>query len=177
MLCSAKSIPIFGGAISSGAHAFERAQPQVDQKIGSIPLLCGLLGAFCVGFAALLEVLVPWERDLPPSSRNLAGCDWFSGCKAWPPSLAGALLGLMQAPALLVLHTFLGSATAYQVACSVCTAPLVGARLPQRTTDGHGGRFEYLAIFATPRPASWWQLWCVRVGASAAAPDPWVPVL
>ncbi len=112
-----------------------------------------LLGVACIAFAIVLEVLLPWKAELPTRLQPFLASDHCNGfsitCCAWPPAVAGALLGLMQIPAVLVIGTFLGSATSYQV-CSVAFAIPFKGKLPEK--------FSYINSFLTPSISTWWQL-------------------
>jgi len=107
------------------------------------------LGVACLTFAAVLEVLFPWQEDLPVRLRaEVAACGGID-CVAWPPSLAGILLGTLQVPAVLLINTFLGSATSYQVLASLWVLPL-----DEETRKG----FPYPSKFSQYSPQLWWQL-------------------
>jgi len=112
-----------------------------------------LLGVVCIAFAIVLEVLLPWKAELPTRLQAVLASDQCNGfnisCAAWPPAIAGALLGLMQIPAVLVIGTFLGSATSYQV-CSVAFAIPFKGKLPEK--------FSYINSYLTPSISTWWQL-------------------
>ena len=75
-----------------------------------------------------IQVLFPWRDDLIPSSTNAPDCNILTTCVAWPPSVAGAVLGILQIPCMLFVGTFLGSSTAYQVVCASCVSPFVEFR-------------------------------------------------
>ena len=114
-----------------------------------------VLGTCCVLFAIVLEILFPWKAELPKrleSSLNGDACSatrFSIMCPAWPPTAAGIALGLMQIPAVLLVGTFLGSATSYQV-CSVVLAMPFKEKIPKK--------YSYISSFLTPKVATWWQL-------------------
>lgn len=116
------------------------------------------LGVFCLAGCVALENLVPWQSEVPERLAEFMEqptCTFGSGdfslwnCPAWPPSIAGVLVGALQLPAALVMETLLGSATAFQV-CSSAWLNL----LP----DVHRSSYPYFNVFATPHPKSWWQI-------------------
>ena len=114
------------------------------------------LGVGCILFAIILEILVDWRKDLPERLQSALAsdiCDPSSFnpllCPALPSSACGILLGLLQIPAVLVIGTFLGSATSYQVCSSVWAIPF--AKSVRKN-------FPYIASFASPSVAKWWQL-------------------
>ena len=117
------------------------------------------MGVACLGFAVVLEILFPWKEDLDggallfPVRYNPPGCNWFTECRAWVPTIGGVLIGALQVPALLCLNTFLGSATSYQIVAACACAPHV--------TLGKGTEksfLDYMKLFASPNPLAWWQL-------------------
>ena len=115
-----------------------------------------ILGVACIVFAIILEVVVPWKTELPRRlqaqlAEDFCGDSSFDvfRCPGWPPAAAGIVLGFMQIPACLIVGTFLGSATSYQVCASVWA-------LPVKTLVE--GKFPYIVKFAVPQVASWWQL-------------------
>ena len=118
-------------------------------------LFATVLGTCCVLFAVVLEILFPWKAELPKrleSSLNGDACSatrFSIMCPAWPPTAAGIALGLMQIPAVLLVGTFLGSATSYQV-CSVVLAVPFKEKIPKK--------YSYISSFLTPKVATWWQL-------------------
>ena len=116
------------------------------------------LGVVCFAGCIVLEVLLPWKSEVPKRFDDVmetAICDFgswsysFWDCPAWPPSIAGVLVGALQLGAVLVIQTLLGSATAFQVCASCWMLPL--------PTEFREAR-PYLNAFATPNPKAWWQL-------------------
>jgi hypothetical protein len=99
------------------------------------------LGLGCVAVSLCLEVAVDWRTE-----ADVATCSNALNCP-WPPSSAGALIGLLQAPAVLVLGDTLGSSTAYMTAVSWLFAG-EGARV----------RFPYFSKFTGRTVANTWQV-------------------
>ena len=72
------------------------------QGMPSFWVLAGGLGVVCCAAALGLEIVFPWREELPARlGEALAGeaCSpQFDpiACPAWPPALAGVLLGLLQ---------------------------------------------------------------------------------
>jgi hypothetical protein len=116
-------------------------------------MVAGVLGVVVLIFAIVLEVVKPWKEEVP--SRLLTDgvlvCTNPITCPAWPPSVGGALIGLIQIPALLVVQTFLGSATSYQVIVSLWMRGLVKGGKTEKL-------FPYMATFSRPHQAQWWQI-------------------
>ena len=93
-----------------------------DEALGkpSPTSLTFVLGIVCLVGCVALETLVPWKSDVPRrfiESGIISDplCDFGTGdfsfwnCPAWPPSIAGMLLGMMQIPAVLMVGNVLGS--------------------------------------------------------------------
>eukprot|EP00547_Thalassionema_nitzschioides_P001785 CAMPEP_0194216106 /NCGR_PEP_ID=MMETSP0156-20130528/18313_1 /TAXON_ID=33649 /ORGANISM="Thalassionema nitzschioides, Strain L26-B" /LENGTH=403 /DNA_ID=CAMNT_0038944795 /DNA_START=39 /DNA_END=1247 /DNA_ORIENTATION=+ len=137
-----------------------------DEVVGiSYSKLATGLGIVCLLGCVVLEQLVPWKEEVPsrlseamnrPSCKLGLSFDPWE-CPAWPPSLAGCLVGSLQFIAVLAMETLLGSATAFQV-CSSCLL------LPTKLIEGNA----YLKAFATPNPQAWWQLFYVGLAVVAA---------
>ena len=110
----------FAGADTS-SDTLEKKIPFLS-KIGftSIALCLGLMFA---GFVVFLEVMFPWtssdERpvafSLQPSTNNP-----FTTPAGWPPGLAGACIGFLQIPGVLLLNKAIGSSSAYVTAVAQC---------------------------------------------------------
>ncbi len=68
-----------------------------------------------ISAVALLEYLFPWKTELAASGISLTSeLESFSllsllTMKAWPPYVAGAIVGLLQVPAMLLLTVTLGT--------------------------------------------------------------------
>ena len=130
-----------------------------DEEIGiKYHTLAFGLGCFCLLGCVALETLVPWKSEVPmrfEEAMNGPACAFgtasfnFWDCPAWPPSLAGCLVGALQLGTVFVLQTLLGSATAFQVCASCWMLPL-----PNKFRSQH----PYLNAFASPNPKAWWQV-------------------
>lgn len=131
------------------------------------------LGIVCLCGCAALEILVPWKSEVPrrfvddsiihESACNFGTSDFsFWNCPAWPPSVAGMLLGAMQIPAVLLIGNVLGSATSFQVVSCLWLLPLPSSLRSKLSTD-------YMNSYATPNPLTWWQLPYVALAALAAS--------
>lgn len=110
-----------------------------DQSLGvTYPTVAVPLAFALAGVVYGLEMFRPWYTDLgyltPPSA--LSHMSFFSpratiallNAPAWPPYLAGAIIGSSQIVANLALDASLGSSTSYVVTVSntcgtVCTLP------------------------------------------------------
>jgi len=139
---------------AKGPRGFEKVY--LDKYISSVSFsfLAAFLGVVVAIVAILLEVHFPWKDEVPSRLANeVASCTAATGftCPAWPPSAAGALIGLIQIPALLVVQTFIGSATSYQVMASVW---MRGAKEDGKVSKA----LPYLAACARPKQIMWWQV-------------------
>ena len=141
------------------------SQVYADEAMGkSCTVLTFILGVVCLSGCALLETLVPWKTELPIRLSAALGepmCEYgspeysFIECPAWPPSIAGMLLGALQLPCVLFIGNVLGSATSFQILSSLCLAPL-------------GLSSKYVKAFAAPNPLAWFQLPYVGVASAIA---------
>lgn len=139
-----------------------------DRALGiSTTSLTLFLGIFCLLGCAALETLVPWKSEVP-TRFNYAMTDEmctfgmsfsFWHCPAWPPSIAGILLGALQLPAVIFIGNILGSATVFAVCSSVWMLPL---------SSEFRARHAHMNMFATPNPKAWWQLSYVLFASIAA---------
>eukprot|EP00484_Ammonia_sp_Unknown_P005319 CAMPEP_0197052230 /NCGR_PEP_ID=MMETSP1384-20130603/26736_1 /TAXON_ID=29189 /ORGANISM="Ammonia sp." /LENGTH=403 /DNA_ID=CAMNT_0042484903 /DNA_START=42 /DNA_END=1253 /DNA_ORIENTATION=- len=96
--------------------------------------------AAMLSVVALLETLVPWKTELTTSLQP--GCNWIT-CKAWPPYVAGAIVGALQIPSVALLGNPIGSSTAY-----VCVMSQWLRFFPQSTHD-------FFALFKGKLGAFW----------------------
>ena len=119
-----------------------------------------ILGIVCLCGCVVLESLVPWKSEVPTRLAEAMKdpiCDFgtrqfsFLECPAWPPSIAGVLLGLLQLPGVALIGNVLGSATAFQIFASLLVVPLPSSLKGKLST-------RYSDIFGTPNPLAWWQL-------------------
>merc|ERR1711939_130587 len=62
-----------------------------------------------------------WEWEMPGRLQgrvneavNVADCDFWLTCAAWPPTAAGFVVGLLQVPMVLILDTFVPDCEFYQ---------------------------------------------------------------
>lgn len=126
------------------------------------------LGIFCLAGCVGLEMAVPWKSEVPSRFQYAMTdpmCTFgeasfsFSRCPAWPPSIAGILLGALQFPAVMLIGNVLGSATALQICSCLWILPLSSDFKEKR---------PYMNAFATPNPKAWWQLPYVFLAAIAA---------
>eukprot|EP01090_Pellita_catalonica_P013545 TRINITY_DN324_c0_g1_i1.p1 TRINITY_DN324_c0_g1~~TRINITY_DN324_c0_g1_i1.p1 ORF type:complete len:374 (-),score=51.47 TRINITY_DN324_c0_g1_i1:79-1200(-) len=91
-----------------------------NQKYEAVALpLVGML----VTVVVALEYFFPWKQEL---GKVLTETTSVLAMEAWPPYLAGAIVGLLNIPAMLLLTVSLGSATSYQtvaVNLACCVQP------------------------------------------------------
>jgi hypothetical protein len=107
--------------------------PYVDQLLkADYRLLVTALGVGMWLVVIILEVAIDWKSDL--TFPNPMGCAWVWDCVAWPPSVAGAIVGLLQIPAVLVCSEFLGGSRGY---CTLMAQPIAANKELQ-------AKFSYL---------------------------------
>jgi len=131
-----------------GKHAF---LDEYTPRIGFVGWSL-IFGVGLVIVVALLEIFVPWEDDLLFPLEDDCSAASFWNCYAWPPSLAGGLIGALQVPVFLLLNTFLGSSTGYQALISGWVL-FLSERLARP--------FTYARRFAKPTIDTHWQIFYV----------------
>lgn len=158
-------ITMFGGLAGAAVYGlFDLEFTAMDKKGHFVPDDCRTLhcllkanfsltalamAAVMAGGIGLLEGLVPWEKDTDQGASWTASGDVWTMI-AWPPSLAGILIGLNQIPSVLLFQDSLGSSSAYQILTSLY-APLLN--------EGHkepGSRFHF--AHKNWNGSSWWQV-------------------
>jgi len=173
-LAGALTYGLFAEKIQSGILMKGPAGPcadvYADEALGmsSASGMTAFLGLVCLVGCAALEALVPWKSEVPvrlegamsdPSCLFGTASFSFVQCPAWPPSVAGLLIGALQLPAILLIGNVLGSSTAFQICACVWMLPLSAEKR---------ARYGYMNAFATPNPKSWWQLPYVAFAAVGA---------
>ncbi|KAH9489517.1 hypothetical protein Btru_037378 [Bulinus truncatus] len=103
------------------------------------------------------EVLFPWDTQVEVSGSGILGS------RAWPPYVAGMIIGCLQIPIVLAVQDTLGSATSY-----VTVASQILVFKPLQNI------FEYLKKYMTGI-GNWWQVFYVtgailgaRISATAS---------
>lgn len=133
----------------------------VKYVFAAVPLGCVIFGVVVV-----LEIVVKWYNDIDWSAYNTPYLNQTSKIQtapsvfqlvAWPPSLCGALIGLMQVTIVLAAGDTLGGSSAY---CTVVSQPFVTQSLKQR--------FPYLAAFQKGI-GNWWQVLYVTGAVAGGA--------
>jgi len=66
----------------------------------------------------LMEVFINWQDDLPLEDRNYNATSNFFILKSWPPSSAGALIGLLQLVIVFAVGDTLGGSSSYMTLVS-----------------------------------------------------------
>ena len=118
----------------------------VDQRLGvSFVPLCVALSCACALVTYGLEAAVPWEGEL--DVPNAPGCTILT-CRAWPPWVGGALIGVLQVPAIYGMSTFLGSSSSYQT-ISCCWVHFC--------SDAFKAKMPHAAALSAPSLATLWQ--------------------
>ncbi|MGQ3676552.1 YeeE/YedE thiosulfate transporter family protein [Xanthobacter sp. TB0139] len=92
------------------------------------------------------------------SSACTTGRPCFLGMKAWSPYVAGIIIGLLQVPAFLLIHTALGASSSYVT---------IGGFLAS-AVDPAVTQIEYVAKHVAPTGKNWWQVALV-VGVAMGA--------
>ncbi|XP_013410268.1 uncharacterized protein LOC106173630 [Lingula anatina] len=104
--------------------------------------MAAMLGMAVAG----LELWKPWQTELAVDSA--VGTSWLSA-RAWPPALAGAIIGLLQVPILLAVSDTLGGSSSY---CTIVSQLLVNRPLENLSS--------YLRKFKKGM-GNWWQVFYV----------------
>jgi hypothetical protein len=146
-------------ALDKGSQCCGTADDFIDVKLKKPFAMLGLpLGVVCAGAALALEFVFPFEADL---GLALGGAELSKvvSAKAWPPALAGFLLGSLQLPAALLIKDSLGSSSSYE-----CVASSWLTLAPQSTRAS----FKYLESKRTGGVGSWWQLFYVTFAVLGA---------
>ncbi|CAG5130677.1 unnamed protein product [Candidula unifasciata] len=113
----------------------------LDEFLGSPYVIIALPVAAMLGMVVFaVEVARPWTSEVEQSGSSLMES------RAWPPFVAGMLIGLLQVPTVLSLRTTLGSTTGYMTVASQALAlkPLQSV-------------FSYLKSFRRG-VHNWWQV-------------------
>lgn len=132
--------------LNKGPQCPSDSQAFLDVKLNTrFVTLCLPLGLMCGALAVVLELLVDFEDDLGLTDETNAGNPFAS--RAWPPSLCGALIGLLQFPAVAFMDDSLGSSGGYQ-----CIAAQWIHLVPSAQD-----KFSYLYGFSHGLGA-WWQV-------------------
>jgi uncharacterized membrane protein YedE/YeeE len=109
----------------------------------ALPLLLAL-----ISFVVVLEYIFPWQSQLNGSDEKQIQFELQSNgnifqilqMKAWPPYVAGMVVGSLQIPAILLLRVSLGSASSYATV-SILLLSLVNKKIVERS--------EYMKALST----------------------------
>ena len=127
----------------------------LDRMLGLRFSRCALaLGICCLAVAAALEA-----TNGHAAICGADGADAWWQCVSWRASAAGVVIGLLQAPCIMLFHDSLGSASAYQTLASqwLAVAPVRMA-----------GKYRHMAAAQRPNLPNLWQAAYVA-GAMAGA--------
>eukprot|EP00485_Elphidium_margaritaceum_P019030 CAMPEP_0202726294 /NCGR_PEP_ID=MMETSP1385-20130828/184539_1 /ASSEMBLY_ACC=CAM_ASM_000861 /TAXON_ID=933848 /ORGANISM="Elphidium margaritaceum" /LENGTH=593 /DNA_ID=CAMNT_0049392511 /DNA_START=29 /DNA_END=1809 /DNA_ORIENTATION=+ len=141
-------------AILSGALIYGLIEPYIRSWTASKTIACAYvddifphrhmisIGLATVLFAVvlLLELLFPWQSELTTPLQP--GCTVVT-CRAWPPYVAGILVGALQIPAVAFIATAIGSSSSY-----VCVAGQWLRYCPQET-------HQHFKLLATKMTSVW----------------------
>lgn len=122
-----------------------------DDWISKLPFaffafsLCAVMAVIVVG----LEFWKPWRTEILPSPAENFTTTWFMTDYAWPPYVAGILIGCLQIPLVLVVKDTIGGSSSY---CTISSQVLVTKRME--------AAIPYLAKFKRG-VSSWWQVFFV----------------
>ncbi|MGE4372121.1 MAG: YeeE/YedE thiosulfate transporter family protein [Xanthobacter sp.] len=92
------------------------------------------------------------------NTESQTGRPCLLGMKAWSPYAAGILIGLLQVPAFLLIHTALGASSSY-----VTVGGLLASVVDPAVTQ-----IDYVARHVAPTGKNWWQVALV-VGVAMGA--------
>jgi hypothetical protein len=122
----------------------------------------------------LMEVFINWQDDLNPHDRNINATANFFILKSWPPSVTGALIGILQLVIVFTVGDTLGGSSSYMTFVSQW---VIGKKLQNI--------FPYLAKYRCGI-GNWWQAFYVlaamlggclsAVASDTLATAPGVPV-
>ncbi|XP_071814222.1 thiosulfate transporter TsuA-like isoform X2 [Apostichopus japonicus] len=122
-----------------------------DDWISKVPFAVFSL-SFAIFMAAIvtgLELWKPWRTEILPSPAIGFTSTWFMTDYAWPPYVAGILIGSLQLPLVLVVRDTIGGSGSY---CTISSQVLVTKRMERA--------IPYLANFKRG-VSSWWQVFFV----------------
>ncbi|CAF0840028.1 unnamed protein product [Adineta steineri] len=114
-----------------------------------------IFGCILLGAAIGLEYLIPWKSDL--NSRLLVNgtlnpneaIGHIFGMAAWPPSICGAGIGLLQLFFIFFLEKSLGVSSAFTVfAAQVCRIKTIGRTIPSMNSFAYGFKNYVTLLFA-----------------------------
>lgn len=113
------------------------------------------LGALLLGTAIGLEFVIPWTHDLNPSLVEVGTIKvtesktLFLGMAAWPPSICGIGVGLLQLFFIVLLEKSLGVSSAFTViAAQFCRVKAIADAVPELKSFTHGMKNYTAALFA-----------------------------
>ena len=114
-----------------------------------------ILGLLFLGSAIGLEFVIPWKTDLDRRLLRRSTTDpdraigYILGMAAWPPSICGAGVGLLQLFFLFVLEKSLGASSAFTVcAAQLCRIEVIGRALPSLQSFTYGLKNYTAILFA-----------------------------
>mmetsp|Transcript_5732 Transcript_5732/g.16262 ORF Transcript_5732/g.16262 Transcript_5732/m.16262 type:complete len:373 (-) Transcript_5732:60-1178(-) len=127
-----------------------------DGALGvSYPAVALPLAATLAATVAVLEHYFPWSSTASVG-QLFASPTALATAPAWPPYLAGALIGALQFPANTLICTSLGSSTSFVVFAANALS-VVTSRLPRYLQDKTSGAFN-----------NWWQVLYVSSAVGGA---------
>ncbi len=114
-----------------------------------------VFGLALLGIAIGLEFVVPWKSDLNPSLLRKGTINpdeaigHVLGMAAWPPSICGAGVGLLQLFFIFFLEKSLGISSAFTVfAAQICRLKIIGRAIPSLNSFAYGLKNYIVLLFA-----------------------------
>jgi hypothetical protein len=114
-----------------------------------------VFGLVLLGTAIGLEFVVPWKSDLNPSLLRKGTINpdeaigHVFGMAAWPPSICGAGVGLLQLFFIFFLEKSLGISSAFTVfAAQICRLKIIGRAIPSLNSFAYGLKNYIALLFA-----------------------------
>jgi len=114
-----------------------------------------VFGLALLGTAIGLEFVVPWKSDLNPSLLRKGTINpdeaigHVFGMAAWPPSICGAGVGLLQLFFIFFLEKSLGISSAFTVfAAQICRLKIIGRAIPSLNSFAYGLKNYIALLFA-----------------------------
>lgn len=118
-------------------------------------ILHAAFGLILLGVAIGLEFAVPWKKDLNSRLITTGSVDpeqtpgHIFGMAAWPPTICGAGVGLLQFFFILLLEKSLGVSSAFTVfSAQICRIKPIGRALPSLNAFTYGLKNYVALLFA-----------------------------
>eukprot|EP00055_Hartaetosiga_balthica_P018782 m.135351 g.135351 ORF g.135351 m.135351 type:complete len:385 (+) comp9939_c0_seq1:99-1253(+) len=122
-------------------HAHNFADEVLDIPL---KLLLPISALMFAGVIAVIEHFFPWKTEL--AFQNVPGTSFMTQ-RSWSPIVSGAIIGMLQFPAILLVGDTLGSSSSYMTVCAQMTP----------TSETAYSIFSHLEAFKDG-VENWWQV-------------------